>query len=291
MPSALPPLDSLRAFHLIAETGSVTRAAAALGVTQPAISRRLRELEAALGCALVHRSPNALRLTEAGARLATGLREGFARIEEAAREMRAETAPLRIRAYTTWALRWLIPRLSAFKQRHPGLDVEVSTSIAPVDFAREGVDAAVRTAPLGAPPTPTARALQPVTIAPFAAPALAAQRGPETPIPGRMLGSRVRPGDWARWRQGAGLPEAPPPLLYESTTLAIQAALEGLGTVICPPAFVREEVRARRLVPLARAALPAGDGYWLVLPPGRVSAPLALFAEWLVAAAREEEGA
>lgn len=288
MPRRAPPLQSLWAFHLIAETGSVTAAAAALKVTQPAVSRRLRELEGALGCALVRRGPNALSLTEQGAHFAAELRAGFAQIEAAARGLQAQTAPLRIRAYTTWALRWLIPRLADFKRRHPGIDVEVSTSTAPVDLAREGVDAAVRTAPLDAPPSPTALRLQPVMIAPFAAPALAGTGRRGSLVPGRLLGSKVRPGDWALWLREAGLPATPPPLLYESTTLAIQAALEGLGTVICSPSFVRDDVRARRLVALAKGSAMAGDCYWLMLPRGRIGPSLQVFVDWLVQAAEAD---
>ncbi len=284
-----PPLQSLWAFHLIAETGSVTAAAMALQVTQPAVSRRLRELERELGCALVRRGPNALSLTEQGLRFAQDLRQGFAQIEAAARALQAQTAPLRIRAYTTWALRWLIPRLADFKRRHPSIDVEVTTSTAAVDLAREGVDAAIRTAPLDAPPSPTLRRLQQVMIAPFATPALAAS-GPA--LPGRLLGSKVRPRDWAIWHRHAGLPGSPSPLLFESTTLAIQAAVEGLGVVICSPGFVREEVRTGRLVACADGAAMTGDCYWLLLPQGRVGPSLQMFADWLVEeAAHDTTGA
>ena len=291
MPDSPLPLQSLWAFHLVAETGSVTGAATALQVTQPAVSRRLRELERQLGCALVRRGPNALSLTEQGARFAAELRQGFALIAGATRGLHAQAAPLRIRAYTTWALRWLIPRLGRFKAANPGLDVEVTTSTAPVDLAREGVDAAVRSAPLDAPPAPSALRLQPVLIAPFAAPSLAGPAPGALAIPGRRLGSRVRPRDWARWEAHAGLAPGPAPLLFESTTLAIQAALEGLGTVICPPAFVTEELRMGRLVALAAGSAPAGDSYWLLLPPGRISPALRLFADWLVQEAAAEGGA
>ncbi len=279
-----PPLQSLWAFHVIAETGSVAAAAVALRVTPPAVSRRLRELERELGCPLVRRGPNALSLTEQGQRFAEALRGGFAQIEAAARELQAQTPPLRIRAYTTWALRWLIPRLADFKRANPGIDLEVTTSTAPVDLAREGVDAAVRTAPLDAHPSATLLPLQPVMIAPFAAPGLAASLpvGAEPLRGARLLGSRVRARDWAIWHRHAGLPDSPVPLLFESTTLAIQAALEGLGVVICSPGFVRNELRGGRLLALAQAPAMTGDGYWLVLPQGRISPSLRIFADWLV---------
>ncbi|MBS7791659.1 LysR family transcriptional regulator [Roseococcus sp. SDR] len=287
-----PSLQNIWTFHLIAESGSIAAAAAALRVTPPAVSRRLRELEQALGCPLVRRGPNALSLTEPGRRFAEALRAGFAQIEAAKRALRTQPAPLRIRAYTTWALRWLIPRLADFKRAHPSIDVEVSTSTAPVDLARDDVDAAVRTAPLKTRASATLRPLQPVTIAPFAAPALAAslRGGLDQVQGGRLLGSKARARDWAIWQRHAGLAGTPVPLLFESTTLAIQAALEGLGVVICSPGLVREEVRAGRLVALAEAAAMTGDSYWLVLPQGRISPSLRLFADWLVQEAARDAG-
>ena len=106
MRDALPSLGALRAFALVAETGSLTAAAARLNITQPAVSRRLRELEAELGVALVQRGANALRLTEEGARYAAAIEEGFARIRKATEALGARpAAPLRVRAYTTWAQR------------------------------------------------------------------------------------------------------------------------------------------------------------------------------------------
>ena len=278
------PLESLWAFHLVAETGSLTAAAAALGVTQPAVSKRLRDLETSLGCALVRRGVNAISLTGPGRRFAEELGEGFARLQAATQRLRSASPPLRIRAYTTWALRWLIPRLPDFGQRYPGIQVEVSTSTAAVDLAREGVDAAVSTAPHDRPPSPAARRLQPVVVAPFAIPSLSGPWRPEQPL----LGSKVRQDDWPMWLHANGIGQAAQPLLFESTTLAIQAALEGLGIVICAPGYVRGEVGAGRLVALPGQALLTGDCYWLSLPGGRIDAPLQTFADWLVNEASAE---
>jgi LysR family glycine cleavage system transcriptional activator len=186
-----------------------------------------------------------------------------------------------VRAYTTWAQRWLIPRLARFSARNGGLQVEVVTSTAAVDFGRDPVDAAIRTAPGDAPPAPGATRLQTIMVAPFAAPAVArAHRG----IAGlALLGSRVRPDDWATWFAAEGEPPpASAPLLFESTTLAIEAAMEGLGAVICSPAFVAPEVRRRRLLRLARHVVPTGDHYWLLLPPTAPRPQALAFRSWLL---------
>ena len=291
MRHGLPPLDSLWAFHLVAETGSLTAAAALLNVAQPAVSKRLRELEALVDCALVRRGANSLSLTPAGARYAEELRQGFAQIQAATRNLQTPAnAPLRVRAYTTWALRWLIPRLSRFKAQHPPIDVEVSTSTAEVDLAREGVDAAIRSGPRDMPPAPHARRLQPVTVAPFAAPLLADGRDVAGLLAGNLLGSRVRPRDWPAWLRHNGLPAQAPTLFFESTTLAIQAAVEGLGTVICTPGFVAEEVRAGRLREVAGERLVTPDCYWLILPQGHLSSRLQSFVDWLIEEAGQEAG-
>ncbi|MBP0443841.1 LysR family transcriptional regulator [Roseomonas sp. SSH11] len=286
MRSALP-FESLWAFYLVAETGSLSAAAAALGVTQPAVSKRLRDLEALLGCALVRRGANALSLTEPGRRFAEELGDGFGKLQAATQHLRSAPKPLRIRAYTTWALRWLIPRLPDFRQHHPGIDVEVSTSTAAVDLAREGVDAAVSTAPHDLPPSPTARRLQPVVVAPFSVPSLARTWCPGQPGY-RLLGSKVRRLDWPMWLRANGMAAGAEPLLFESTTLAIQAALEGLGIVICAPGYVRSEVTSGRLVALPGKALRTGDCYWLILPAGRLDIPLQIFADWLEGEASTE---
>lgn len=283
MRDTLPPLAALHAFALVAETGSLTAAAARLNVTQPAVSRRLRELEATLGTALLRRGANAVVLTEAGTRYAEAVRGALDVLRSATADLGAGAhGPLRVRAYTTWALRWLIPRLPRFRARHPGIEIELVTSTAPVvDFAREGLDAAIRSGE--AAPVPGAARLQRVTLAAFATPAALRRAGPAGLT---RLGSRVRPRDWALWdaAQG-GDPAAASPLLFESTSLAIQAALEGLGAVICPPPFVADDIRRRRLLRLPGRQAESGDFYWLMLPPGRCPPAAAAFRDWLVAEA------
>ncbi len=282
----LPPLAALRCFALVAETGSLTAAAARLNVTQPAVSRRLRELEEVLGVMLVRRGANALALTESGAHYAAALSEAFARIEAATAALGARrAAPLRVRAYNTFALRWLIPRLSRFRARYPGLEVEVvALTSRDVDFARESVDAVILSAPSAAAPSRGAWRLHALVVAPFASPA-AARRVNRTidPLGGlSLLGSRIRPADWSIWFAAQGHAQPPlAPLLFENTSLAIQAALGGLGAVICGPPMVDDEVRRRRLIRLVPGVAQIGQHYWLLLPPGVPRPEVAAFRDWL----------
>jgi LysR family glycine cleavage system transcriptional activator len=119
-------------------------------------------------------------------------------------------------------------------------------------------------------------------LTPFAAPALAMEAGRAKPLQAmRLLASRVRPGDWARWHAAHGIEPMATPLIFESTTLAIQAALEGMGAVVCSPTFVEREMRDGRLLRLAPETIPAGDHYWLIPPSGPQRPGIAAFIEWL----------
>ena len=283
MASRLPPLPALHAFALVAETGSLSAAAGLLNITQPAIGKRIRALEAVLGQALLHRGANSATMTEDGARYAAALRKAFATIETATAELVAREGPLRVRAYTTWAMRWLIPRLPRFRAQHPGVEIEVSASIAPVDFARDAVDAAIRTG-VGRPAG--GLHLQSLDVAPFAAPVVAAQAKRHGLAGLSLLGSSVRPRDWTIWGRASRSEIPSAPLLFESTSLAVQAALEGLGAVIVSPELVAEDVRRRRLVPLSKGAVSTGDHYWLLLPAGAQRPGALAFRDWVLAEVR-----
>lgn len=271
----LPPLPDLHAFALLGETRSLTRVAAALNVTQPAAAKRIRALEAWLGLALVERGANRVALTPAGEEYAAALGQAFRAIGGATEALlRPPSGPLRVRAYTTWALRWLIPRLPRFQALQAGLAVEVTTSLEPVDFARDPVDVAVRMGP-AVHPVPGATRLGRHAVAPVARPGFVLAEGP-------ILVSLARPQDWDGWAQARGVALPARRVAFESTSLAIQAALQGMGAAITAPAFVAEELRSGALALLDAAPLETEDWYWLLLAPGRVRPEAAMFSGWLI---------
>jgi LysR family glycine cleavage system transcriptional activator len=134
-----------------------------------------------------------------------------------------------------------------------------------------------------------------VRVAPFAAPGLVPRRARRQAAAAEelrgitLLGSRVRPGDWSCWWQARGLSCPATPLLFESTSLAIQAAIEGLGAVICLPHFVASELRRRSLLRLHPGDADTGEHYWLLLPPGIPRPQAIAFRDWLLLEAAEEE--
>ena len=239
----------------------------------------MRALEDAVGQTLLHRGANSATLTEEGARYAEALRGAFATMLSATAALSAGGSPLRVRAYTTWAMRWLIPRLPRLRALHPELQIEVSASTAPVDFARDAVDAAIRTAEH---PPPGGILLHSISVAPFAAPALARQAKRQGLAGLSLLGSRIRPRDWGLWANATGRQLPTSPLLFESTSLAVQTALEGLGVVIVSPDLVAEDVRRHRLMAIAPQAVATSDHYWLLLPAGAQRSDALAFRDWLL---------
>jgi LysR family glycine cleavage system transcriptional activator len=281
MARRMPPLADLHAFALLSETGGLTRLAAQLNVSQPAASKWIRALEERVGQALVQRLANRIVLTSAGAEYAAAGLPAFKVILAATEALlRPASGPLRVRAYTTWALRWLIPHLPHYQKLQPGHEVAETTSLVPVDFARDPVDVAIR---LGSaiPPAPGATRLQRHAIAPFAAPATA-QRAKADLTRAMLLYSLARPKDWDSWAAARAVRLMERRVAFESTSLAIQAAAEGIGVVIAPLMLVNDDVASGRLVMLDKAPVATGDYYWLLLPPSSARPEAMTFSNWLV---------
>ena len=126
-------LHLLRIFFTVAEQGSFSQAALALHISQPAVSKGVRELEQQLGLALVERgapsAPRTLRLTESGAALHAHARGIFALERAALDDIRAriglQRGRLVVGASSTIAGYWLPAQIAAFTQQHPHVDLEI----------------------------------------------------------------------------------------------------------------------------------------------------------------------
>lgn len=122
----------LAIFHAVAESGSVSAGAAQLHVSQPAVSRQLRQLEATLGSTLLDRLPRGVRLTESGSLLHDYAQRIFALEQEAEiaiRELRQlNTGELTIGASSTIGNYLLPPLLAEYRRRYPGVDISVEIS-------------------------------------------------------------------------------------------------------------------------------------------------------------------
>jgi LysR family glycine cleavage system transcriptional activator len=291
---SLPPLPAVRCFEAAARHRSFTRAADDLGLTQSAVSHQIRLLEERLGTPLFQRGPRGVTLTETGAALAPRITAAFDEIRGAFDEVSEEIAgTLSIDAVPTFGSNWLAGRLGAFQMRHPDLAVRLNVSNVLVDFARDGVDVAIRS---GSGPWPglVVHPLLAVAFTPFVGRALAERHAIARPEDLLAL-PIIDPHDpwWPIWFKAAGV-EPPADLAerrslrMETQVLAGRVALAGQGVAMLTPAFFRDEIAAGLLVQPFPLVATENRHYCLVYPESRRrSARIRAFRDWLTAAVAE----
>ena len=130
MSRKLPPLNALRAFEAAARLKSVSKAADELSVTQGAVSHQIKQLEDWAQIELLRRSGRGIALTDAGERYANALSPALDQMDAATRRLLASDPRkgwLTVSTMPSFAAKWLVPRLPAFRARHPEIDVWLST--------------------------------------------------------------------------------------------------------------------------------------------------------------------
>lgn len=297
MARRLPPLNPLRVFEVVARTGNLTIAAQELHVTQSAVSRQIAVLEAYVGIDLFRRERLGVTLTRRGADYAREVIPAFERIAAATdRLLRSgEQGVLRLRTYTTFAAKWLIPRLPDFQRAHPGVDVRITNAVPDVDFDRDEVDLAIQYGD-GCWPHLRADLLVRDEIEPVCSPRFVrehrAARQPERLLTTRLLVSRYRHQDWDDWLAANGLADLAARterMRFGTSVLTWQAAVDGLGIAIGQTALLQPEFRQGLLVRPFMRPLRREQGHYLVRPAVRRETPDArVFRDWLLATAAAE---
>jgi LysR family glycine cleavage system transcriptional activator len=292
----LPPLNAVRAFEAVARHLSMTLAAEELHVTPGAISKQVQQLEEYLGQPLLKRGHRQVALTRQGADFFRAAGKAIDLLRAASLRMKkASRRQLKIRAYTTFAMRWLIPRLSGFHAANPDVEVLLTASLDPVDFRRDDLDGAIRLGD-GQWPGVVAHRLVRNVLVPVASPALL-RKGPPLRKPAdlahhTLLHSIARPDDWAHWLEHAGVADridAHAGMTYETSAFAYAAAAEGHGVAIAQLFLVEEDLASGKLKrPLAKS-LDLGDfTYYLLTPAQRPESPqMRAFRLWLLAQLKE----
>jgi len=297
MIARLPSLNGLRAFESAARHLSFTQAAAELNVTQTAVSHQIKRLEDELGVALFVRRNRALALTPEAADYLPGIRAAFNDLRLATDRLRRKDNDrvLTVSTLASLAAKWLLPRLSAFQEAHPGIDVRITTSTALVDFKSGDVDAAIR---YGRGQWPGLRAdwLMADQLFPVCSPALLtgskALKGPEDLAHHTLLhSSGGYDDDWRLWLTAAGLPpdiSKQPGLTFDLFFMTVQAAIDGIGVAMGRTSYVEADIAKGRLVVPFSIKLPDEWGFYLVSPEANADSPkLSAFRHWIVAAAGE----
>ncbi len=290
----LPALTALRAFEAAARLGSVTAAAAELAVTQGAISRQIRLLEADLRQPLFRRLHRGLELTAAGQKLSASLTDAFGQIGYAVADLKRPQDVVTVKAMPTFAIRWLLPRLAEFRRLHPSIKLEVSTAWHGVELDKEDFDCGVTCS--DQPPPKGAHHvwidLGREEILPICTPAYARKMGvPHTAADfarHTLLHPTPDRSDWRVWMEGWG--HGPFDIsggqTFDTVDLAIRAAESGFGLAIAELSLLADQVELGQLVAPVPIAVPTGYSDLFVCRRNIAERPaVRVFRDWLVAEA------
>ncbi len=249
-------LDWYRAFLAAAQTGSITRAAEALYVSQPALSQTIRQLEAALRCALFRRTSKGVVLTAEGRALLPLAEEGVARLGQGERRVRAlaalEDGEITVGASDMTLEFFLLPRLEEFHRLYPGVRITITNGPTPETLKKLEaglIDFGVVSEPADFPEAIPLRAIEDIFVAHRSA-------APEGPLPLSALAARPlvllekntstrRYVDAFFSRNGA---RAVPAFELATSSLIVQFARRGLGVGCVVRDFAQSALDAGEVV-------------------------------------------
>ncbi len=285
------------AFETAARHGSFARAADELSLTEGAISRQIARLEAFLGVTLFERIGNRVRLLPNGERYAAQVRGLLDRLERDSQYLMGQpsgSASLDIATIPTFAMRWLIPRLPRFQQRHPNITVHLAERMEPFVLAGSGFDAAIHFEHPAWTGMRTCSLLHEVLV-PVCHPMLLEESGEAASLDTLpRLHRRQNPDAWQRYSRESGIALSNPAIgaRYDLHSMLIEGALAGLGVALVPRLYVEAELAQGRLVAPWPEGKTIAKTFCLVLPaPIELSAaPVRAFAEWIMDEAQAMQG-
>jgi LysR family transcriptional regulator, glycine cleavage system transcriptional activator len=282
------PLATLPAFRAVARLGSVRAAAEELHLTHSAISQQIRQLEEQVGFDMFERRGRRVVLNAAGTALLRSIEPALTQIDDGVRAAQAlacgEEQQIRLTLLPSFAQRWLLPRMAAWRELHPGIALELDTSHRIVDLQREGMHCALRQG-AGQWPGLVAERLADSALIVVGPPQAALRlrgRGPQALAQEPLLGEARL---WNRWFAQAGLKVASQPVAsFNDAGLMLQATEQGLGITLARELLAADALADGRLVRLAPQTL-ADDAvyaYWIAYPSALADwKPLLALRRWL----------
>jgi LysR family glycine cleavage system transcriptional activator len=285
-------LIALRTFVEVASRGSMKEAAERLGVTPGAVSQQIRLVEERWGHALFDRTGRQIHLTDEGRRLLDALELPFRQIEQALVHLRHRTPRRDALVVTTapsFASSWLVPRLGAFSEQYPHVEVRVETSVSLVDLRHEPVDVAIRHGTGAYPGLDVVQLITPLLI-PIGSPRILAGRTPiRSPadcLAYPLLQDRER-ADWSRWFRTHGVDlhddRAARGSAFQDDGLLIKAAASGQGLALVRDIYAEEALANGSVAVVIDRPISTPHSYFFVAKPEAIANPnVKLFRAWLI---------
>jgi LysR family glycine cleavage system transcriptional activator len=276
-----------RFFEAAARHLNFTQAAEEMHVTHGAVSQRIKRLEQYLGTRLFRRGGTSMLLTDEGRQLLQRVHAAISEIAEGVEAIRPRNRDrtLTISTVPCFAAYWLLPRLADFNDHHPDIQVNIRAALSLSDFARDGIDMAVRFGP-GTWPGLTSIKLYDEELVPVCSPSFRGGQQPRVPadlLKMPLLHDERQP--WSIWFEAVGLNyrDAGQGPLYSDGNLLLPAAAAGLGVALARASLVEGELASGRLVRLFARSVPTRYSYFIVYPPGSETyEKIQVFQQWLL---------
>ena len=287
-------IQGLAVFEAAARLGSFTAAGNELGMSQPAVTRQIRDLEHRLGIDLFVRTANRSQLSDAGRRLCEHVSAGFDAIEAGLAELADHAGTFVLAVHPGIAQAWVVPRLDQINEVLGDLDLRLWLFDRDAELAGGAYDAAIRVGD-GTFPGQTAHLLFPEVVVPVAAPALADEYGLSAQSTAddvyRAPFVHMDDGDhpwmtWADWLADFGitLRRQPGRVLFHNYPMVLQRALLGHGVALGWRPLIDEYVEGGALQ-IVGPEVRSHRGYYITWPAGRPTVAVEALTDWLISAA------
>jgi len=299
MASGIAPAD-LGFFSAIASAGSLSAAARELGITTPAVSKHLAQMESRLGVALVNRTTRRMSLTPEGELYLEHARRILAEIDGMEQMLGTGKATprglLRVNATLGFGRSHVAPLISKFVRRHPQVEVQLQLSVNPPALTDDTYDVCIR---FGAPPDSRviARHIAPNRRLLCASPAYLAKHGvPKVPndlTKHNCIGIRQGEEAYGVWRLSSGRGRAARTeavktrgnLTTNDGEIAVSWALDGLGVLMRAEWDIDRYLRSGRLVQILPSYYtPDADIYAVYPQRHQLAARVRAFVDFVAAA-------
>lgn len=288
----IPSLNSLRAFSAVADTLNFSQAGRELNVSHAAVSQQVRALEAHLETSLVVRHGRGVTLTPEGQELARSLEESFQGVRNAidALAKAGSGRPLQVTMTPSFAVSWLMPRISDFRLEHPDIELMLNPTPELVELAPGGVDVAIR---FGAGDWKglESELLLSTTFCIVAATSLVGEKeinDPEQLVHYPWL-QELGTNELSHWleRQGV-IAHGKLDITHLPGYMVLDGLRRGDGITASARAFLEADIAAGNLRVLFEDTRP-GSGYYIVTRPGAMRPPVKAFVSWLRRHAADQE--
>ncbi len=286
----LPPLNALRSFEAAARHGSFNKAAEELYVTPSAVSHQIKTLEEFLGVQLFERIKRRVDLTSAGERYLISVQSALDEVDDATRKLMAtpNTGVVNLSVAPAFLTRWLVPRINHFQSRNPDVELRLTASMSQIDFRYSDMDMAVFYGD-GNWPDLHCHHLRNVHSVPVCSPKLlegkpAIEKADDL-LKYTLIHISKRDKEWQSLLRQSGVKRMDKArnMTFSSTSLALGAAMEGLGIALADRGLAERELEYGQLICPFDISLDTQKAFYLVYQKGRpLTESMQAFRDWIL---------